>query len=306
MRHIIIIVFSLVCLSVRGQYFPIYSQYMMNGLAINPAYAGSRDVLSASVMYRNQWVGFDGAPVTMTLGAHWPFRNKALAAGLLMTSEKIGVMNNISCFGNYAYRFRVQNGFFSLGLKAGFELWKENQSKILTQDENDGAFNRTSASNTLPNFGFGIYYYTDKYFFGTSVPLILSYREKSNNTGYEAYHNIKNYNYLISAGYLLDINEIFKIKPSTLLRYRSDSPFQYDLNCNFILLKDGNLWLGVSYRAGEAMVGLAEFQLNTQLRIGYSYDYSLGTLSKYNNGTHEVMLRYEFRYVLKAINPKYF
>ncbi len=287
------------------QHFPIYSQYMLNGLAINPAYAGSREVLSASLMYRNQWVGFDGAPVTATLSGHMPLRNKTVALGLLFMNEKIGFINNISCFGQYAYRVRVGKGRLSFGLKAGFEMLKEDQSKIMTQQA-DNAFNNGNTGYFLPNFGFGTYYYNSKFFIGASVPSFLSYREASKGRGFEPYNDIKNYNFLLSTGVLFRVNDNLKIKPSTLWRYHTNSPLQYDINCNVILFKDDLLWIGTSYRGGEAIVGLVEYQLNRQIRLGYAYDYSLGPLSKYNSGSHEISFRYEFSYKINAINPRYF
>jgi len=305
MRYILIIAFFCVSVNANSQLSPIYSQYLMNGLAINPAYAGSRDVLSLSMMSRWQWVGFEGAPITTTFSGNMPFKNKALAMGLLISNEKIGIRNNLSCFGNYAYRVRTSNGFISFGLKAGFEMLKDNESLITTQNP-DNAFSGSNKGYFLPNFGFGVYFYNSKFFAGLSVPTFLSYREKNQGDGFEAYNDVKNYNYLASAGMLVNVNDNFKIKPSTLVKYMANNPMQYDLNCNFIFLKDGRLWLGASYRSNDALVGLFEFQLNTQLRLGYSYDYSLGGLSKYNSGSHEIMLRYEFRYILKALNPKYF
>ncbi len=305
MRYLLIIILFCIMVEANCQYSPIYSQYVMNGLAINPAYAGSRDVLSLSLMSRWQWVGFEGAPFTTTFSGNMPFKNKALAMGLIVINEKIGIRNNLSCFGNYAYRLRTNDGFLSFGLKAGFEMLKENSSEITTQQP-DYVFNNSDAGYFLPNFGFGVYYYNSNFFVGASIPTFLSYREKSQGNGFEAYNDIKNYNYLVSAGMLIGVNDNFKIKPSTLLRYLANSPVQYDINCNFIFLKDGKFWLGTSYRNKEAIVGLLEFQINTQLRLGYSYDYSIGALSKYNSGSHEIMLRYEFRYILKALNPKYF
>ena len=296
----------MICLSLSayGQHFPIYSQYMLNGLVINPAYAGSRDVLSTSIMYRDQWVGFEGAPVTATLSGHMPLRNKAIALGLVVINEKIGFSNNVSCFGDYAYRIRIGKGKLSFGFKVGFEMLKEDQSKISTQ-QSDNVFSNGNTSFYQPNFGFGAFYYNAKFFAGISVPEFLSYREASQGNGFEPYNDMNNYNFLVTAGTLFRINDNIKIKPSTLLRYQMNSSFQYDLNCNVILFKDA-LWVGASYRATEAIVALLEYQINPQIRVGYSYDYSLGPLSKYNSGSHEILFRYEFRYKINAINPRYF
>jgi type IX secretion system PorP/SprF family membrane protein len=306
MRYFLLIAFLIISVNGFSQFTPIYSNYLMNGLSINPAYAGSRDVLSLSLMSRKQWVGFDGAPFTTSFSGNMPFKNKALAMGLIVSNEKIGIRNNFNCYANYAYRIRTNNGFLSFGLKAGFESIKDNNSEINAQDPSDAVFNNGSKGYILPNFGFGIYYYNSQFFAGLSVPTFLSYREKSQGDGFTTYNEVRNYNYLFTTGVLLNINDNFKIKPSTLLKYVANSPFQYDLNCYFIFLKEGKLWFGTSYRSNDAIVGLFEFQLNTQWRLGYSYDYSLGGLSKYNNGSHEIMLRYEFRYIVKGLNPKYF
>jgi type IX secretion system PorP/SprF family membrane protein len=238
----------------------------------------------------------------MTVGIHFPFPNKALAAGILIQNEKIGISSNTSYYGNYAYRIRTKKGFLSFGLKAGFESSKENVYKISTEDNGDAVFEPGSEGYILPNFGVGVYYYDTKFFLGASLPVILSYREREG--GFEVYNNTRNYNVLFLSGMLININDFISIKPSTLIRYHCNSKTQLDLNCNLILFKDGFLWLGAAYRSSEALVGMMEFQLNPQLKIGYSYDYfNIGTL---HNGSHELMLRYEFRYIVKAINPKYF
>ena len=279
---------------------------MMNGLAINPAYAGSREVVSLLLSQRWQWVGFEGAPTTTSFNAHMPSKSKTVAFGLQFLDERIGVTNNLSIFGNYAYRVRLGTGRLSFGFKAGMEVLKENLSKLNLPQKDDPSFNQTATVSYLPNFGFGTYYYNDKFFAGLSIPTLLSYREESSGNGFKPYNDIKNYNFLLTGGVIFKINDNIKVKPSTLLRFHSNSPIQYDLNCNLILFKDDLLWVGASYRAKEAFVGLFEFQINTQLRLGYSYDFTLGPLTKYSSGSHEIVLRYELRYKINAINPRYF
>ena len=306
MRYAISILFLMCFLvTVKGQHSPIYSQYLMDGLAINPAYAGSRDVLTTSLRVRKQWLNFPGSPLTQSLSAHMPLRNKSLAVGLLLSNEKIGVQNNISFFGNYAYRIRVNSGMLAFGLKAGFELFKENDSQLTLENPGDYVFSN-NASYLLPNFGFGMYFSNAKYFLGVSIPELLSYREASKGLGYEFYNDPKNYNILLSGGYLFPVNEFLRIKPSTLLRYSINSTLQYDLNLNAILLRDASLWIGASYRVKDAVVGILEYQINTQLRTGLSYDYTLSALSKYSSGSVEFSVRYEFKYIVKALNPRFF
>jgi type IX secretion system PorP/SprF family membrane protein len=304
MRVFSIIIFFVLSFNIgKSQHFPIYSQYLLNGLAINPAYAGSRDVLSTSIMYRKQWINFPGTPSTATLSAHAPMRNRKISLGVNLISERIGVSNNNSFFVNYAYRVRMGLGHLAFGLKAGTEILHDDYGKISTKDD-DVVFS-SSESFLFPNVGFGMYYSTSQFFMGASIPSFLSYK-RSDADKYKAYNDIKNYNFLISSGYLIWVNNKFKLKPSTLLRYHANSPFQFDCNLNAILLKDGLLWLGLSYRYKEALVGLVEVQMGTKWRLGFSYDYTLGKLSGYNMGSIEIMLRMELISVVKTINPLFF
>lgn len=306
MRYVIFIcLFVQFHLITMGQNTPVYSQYLINGLLINPAYAGSRDVLSTVVTYRDQWAGFQGAPVTQTITGHMPLQNKSLALGVIITNESIGIINNTGIFGNYAYRVRLSSGMLAFGFKAGVDLFKENDSQLNIKDQGDYVFTN-KGSYVLPNFGAGVYYYNSNYFAGLSLPTILSYKESPGGNSYNAYNNAQNYNFMFFGGCLINVSDGFKLKPSTLIQYALNSTFQYDLNINAILLKDGILSFGTSYRANNAIVGIVEVQLNTQLKIGYSYDYNLNTLGTYSGGSHEITIRYEFKYIVNALNPRFF
>ncbi len=290
------------CLQGNSQYlFPVYSQYMLNGLALNPAYAGSRDVFNITLGYRNQWVGFDGAPITQTLSAHTPLRNENIALGVFLHNEQIDVRNNTSIYMNYAYRIPIGNGRLSLGLKAGGVLRNARWSNLSLHDPGDIVFTEPGTSDLLPNFGFGAYYYTDRYYFGASIPYFLS--DSTRDAKAVSYHNIKDYNYLVTGGVVLGKGDI-KVKPGFLLKYNAKNPLQIDANLSFII--SDLIWIGASYRLEDALVGLVKLQLSDQLRLGYTYDYSLGQLSKYNNGSHEIVLIYDFRYKVSAVNPRYF
>lgn len=281
--------------------FPVYSQYMLNGLALNPAYAGSRDVFNITLGYRNQWVGFDGAPVSQSLSAHTPMKNENIALGLFLHNEQIDVRNNTSLYFNYAYRMPLGNGRLALGLKAGGMIRNVNWSRIKLHDLGDAVFQEPAKQDMLPNFGFGAYYYTDRYYLGASVPFFLS--DSTRNAKTVQYHDLSNYNYLLTGGVVLG-NGGIKVKPSFLLKYNEKNPLQIDANLSFII---GDLiWIGGSYRMEDALVGLVKVQLTDQLRIGYTYDYSLGQLSNYNSGSHEIVLIYDFRFRVSAVNPRYF
>lgn len=285
-----------------SQHFPTYSQYMMNGLAINPAYAGSRDVLSATILYRQQWVGFEGAPSVISMGAHMPFRNQKVALGLQVFNETLGIEKNTGVYGNYAYRIQMGSGKIAFGLKAGFNIVKEVNNKITLHDPTiDNAFENVKETMFMPNFGFGVYYSNTKFFTGLSLPSLLGY-----NSGGEASSGLKTYNILLTGGYLFRISEKLKLKPSTLVKYKYESAPQFDLNLNWIFFKDDILWIGNSYRHQEAIVTLIEVQVSRKFRLGYSYDYSIGQLSKHNSGSHEIMIRYEWRDKVSTLNPLYF
>lgn len=303
-RLVIILLLGLsASLKIYSQYFPVYSQYMMNGLTINPAYAGSRDVFSLTAMSRHQWVGFEGAPTIYSLGVHMPLRNEKVALGLIVNNESVGIENSTGLYGNYAYRVRLGNGKLAFGLKAGFDFAREQLDKITLHDPNsDMAFETAKESLFLPNFGFGMYFSNFNYFVGLSVPSFLNY----DSNGKIAKPGLNSYNLLLTGGYLLRVSDIFKIKPSTLLKYKCQAPMQYDINLNFIFFKNDLLWVGASYRNKESIVGLIEIQVSRKFRLGYSYDYSIGPLKGYNNGSHEIMIRYEWRDKIDTLNPLYF
>jgi type IX secretion system PorP/SprF family membrane protein len=299
---IYISLFLLFCPAAGSQHlFPVYSQYMLNGLALNPAYAGSREVLNVTLGYRNQWVGFEGAPVSQTFGAHTPLKKEKIALGIFLHNEQIDVRNNTSFYFNYAYRATVGKGRLSLGLKAGGMNRNFNWNKLSLHDPGDIVFSSPGKSEMLPNFGFGAYYYTQSYFFGASIPLFLS--DSTRNSKAVSYHDMSRYNYLISGGLVTGQGSI-KVKPSFLLKYSAENPVQIDANLSFIF--SDLVWLGMSYRIHDALVGLFKLQLTDQFRIGYTYDYSIGHLNRFSNGSHEVVLIYDFRFRVNAVNPRYF
>ncbi len=274
---------------------------MLNGLALNPAYAGSREVFNFTLGYRNQWVGFEGAPVSQSLSLHTPLRNDKIGLGLYLHNEKIDIRNNTSLYINYAYRVPLASGRLSLGLKAGGISRNANWNNVSLSDPGDIVFSRPGTSDMLPNFGFGAYYYSDRFFLGASVPFFMS--DSTGINGAVLYHDFNNYNYLLSGGFLLGSGAV-RVKPSFLVKYNTMNPAQIDANLSFIFAD--LVWIGASYRMENTLVGLVKLQLNDQLRLGYTYDYSLGPLSRFNNGSHEIVLIYDLIYRVNAVNPRYF
>ncbi len=305
-RIISYIVFFLLVsvLNTRAQNYPVYSQYLLDGLVINPAYTGTREVLTASLSFRRKTMNFDGAPMMGTFSLHSPLKNDRIALGLMSHYQTYGVTTKASVFATYAFHIKTMNGRWSLGIKAGADMVNNNYSGVTTV-EPDPAFTEAISSYTLPNVGVGVYYNSDVFFAGFAIPEMFSYRENSSRSGFEFYHDYKNYYFMGAAGGLFSFTRGFKFKPSTLIRYSFNSPLLIDLNGNFIISEF--LWLGASWRLGEeVLVGILEFQVNQQFRLGYAYEYNLGNISTFVGGTHELALRYEFGKTISAANPRYF
>jgi type IX secretion system PorP/SprF family membrane protein len=272
---------------------------MRNGLAFNPAYAGSSDAFAASIVYRQQWTGFDGAPKTEVLSAHAPLKNDRVALGLLVYNDAYGVTNNTGLFLNYAFRIHLKKGILSLGLKAGGYMQSENLNSVITDQANDPVFADGSKKVTVPNCGAGIFYYGERFYTGFSIPGFLSSRAG------KIYHDFANYNFMLTSGVLFSLSQHVKFSPSFLLNYSLPTNIQLDLTGNMMFWNF--VWIGGSWRMQDnSGVAMIQFQISPQIGIGYSFDYSFGDLNKFNNGSHEVMLVWELRYKVKASNPRYF
>lgn len=310
-KYLFITLLSIAALQTYGQQDPMYSQYMFNMLAVNPAYAGSREVLSLTALGRRQWVGIDGAPQTLTFSADMPIRNKKIGLGVNFTNDKLGIMSNTAANIMYAYRLRVsKKGVLGMGLQGGFNQYRAAYGSVDPSQNSsynpDPAFS-SNISRFMPNIGAGLWFSTDKFYAGLSVPKLL--RNKLDDMGSAAndlaYQNRQNLHYFITAGYVFTLNEALKLKPSTLVKIVHGSPVQVDVNANLWI--HDVVGLGASYRSGDAISGLFELQINSQLRIGYAYDFTLTKLQQYNSGSHELMIRYEFGFDKgKILSPRYF
>jgi type IX secretion system PorP/SprF family membrane protein len=287
--------------------YPVYSQYLQNGLLINPAYTGSREALSAFLSYRMQWMGTKGSPVIQSVSLHSPMKNDKVALGIMAQFMQFGFTKSTSIYASYAYHIRVGEGKLSFGLKGGADLSNTDYTGILLTNAGDPVFSGNDKPYVLPNVGAGIYYFSSKLFAGVSVPQFLSYR-KTGKGLVQAYHSFNDYDLIFSAGGLLTFSQFFKFKPSLLIDYSLQSTkklTQLDINGNFIL--GDLLWLGGSWRTSEQVaVGIIQVQINPQLMFGFSYDYPAGRMNSYSKGSSEFILRYEFGYKISAANPRYF
>ena len=299
----IIILFFILCTSATAQYNFLYRQYVLNQLGLNPGYTGSREVFVVAGHMRAQWLGVEGAPVTETVAADAPLKKNKIAIGFYAINEKIATTRNTNFDINYAYRIPMRVGKLSFGLKTSLNTFNTKQPGELNNTI-DQVFAGDNRSYFFPNFGVGVYYYDfNRFFFGLSVPSLLNYKNSDTDEGYEIENNVKYYNFLGSAGVLVNINEKLKWRLSSLAQYSMLTSFDCDVNTMFII--DNLVWVGGSYHTSGIMVFMAQYQVNPQLKVGYSYDYSMGLLN-YLGGSHEIMLRYEFSYIIKAVSPIFF
>ena len=287
-----------------GQLEPLLDQHQLNGLAINPAYAGSQDALNVGVHTRAQWTGFDGAPRTTTFSAHTPLKNKKVNLGLLVMGDKLGSRKETGFLLSYAYRIPLATGKLALGLAAGITSLTPDMDLIRYADQGDRLLQDPGKRAVLPEFSLGAYYHTDRYFVGLSLPLFMSHLSPGGSGDYQSAVRPAEINYLLNAGYLFSATEKIDILPSVLLRVNPSSASQLDIHCDVIYAQ--RFWLGTNVRTNGQLSALLQVQINPQFRIGYSYGYELSELSSYQHGSHEVALRYNFRYTLNVISPRYF
>jgi type IX secretion system PorP/SprF family membrane protein len=288
--------------------YPVYSQYLQNGLLINPAYSGTRGSLSGFLSYRMQWMGIPDAPVFQTITLNAPMKNDKVGLGLMAQFMQFGFTKSQSIYASYAYHIKLKSGKLSFGLKGGFDRSNTDYSGLVTTTLNDPVFTDNEKPYFLPNIGAGIYYFSEKLFAGMAIPSFLSYRRNTSNSSVEVFHDLKKYDLIFSGGGLITFSPVLKFKPSVLLDYSLDKTkklTQFDINGNFIL--GDMVWIGGSWRTSEqVVVGILQLQLNQQLMFGFSYDYPVGRMNTYSKGSSEFILRYEFGYRVSTANPRYF
>ena len=281
---------------------------MFNGLVLNPAYAGSQETFTATAMLRKQWVGIEGAPQTQTFSAHSPLdelrRTKRpvspVSLGLILFHDQIAITGQTGLLASYAYRLLLINGgSLSFGLQGGFSQLRIRYSEL--ELDGDPSFAGGDMTHWQPDFGAGIYYQSDRFYTGFSVPQMLRSRiYVDRNTLSMAPH------YFLSAGYVFDVNPTMKLKPSVLIKNFSGDVFQFDLNCNVFLNEILNV--GISWRSFESVGTMLQFQVHARFSLGYSFDIPYGNqFSTLTSGSHEIMVNYRVpKKKIRTINPRFF
>ena len=285
---------------------PMYSQYMFNMLGVNPDYAGNREASSFNFFQRSQWIGLQGAPQTTSFSFDQSILNKRAGWGIQFYDDKIGVekADGINIMGST--RIQVsENGILSGGLSLGLMNYRIDLMNVTGRfTPNDPAF-YSNLNKWMPSLGLGVYYNTDNFYAGVSIPNILKSRLTAFDLIRSGLQKVNQKHIFLTTGIVIPINEDLKLKPSTMIKMVEGAPIEADFNTN-IWLRD-IIGVGVSYRTGDAVIGMAEIQANQNLRFGYAYDMTISPLKFYNTGTHEIMIRYEIgNFKTKIKSTRYF
>lgn len=298
------IVLLTILMSFQGfaQQDAIYSQYMFNQMVINPAYAGSRNSMSAVLLHRTRWLGMDGAPTTSTFSIHSDLSESNLAWGANFAADRLGATTNVMAAVAGAYHLRLKKGKLSFGLRAGFYNSSINGSKLDFRDPTDPLFAETRQTATVPSLDFGLYYYTRKFYVTFAINHLnngrLDYSNLSNST-----FNLRNFN-VLGMGYAFEVSENIIVKPSFLLK--GSDGFDANMDFNISVLFYEFMWFGVSTRNRTNLNFLFEFNVTDYFRAGYSYDAFLNGLNPATSGAHELFIGFDFsRDKSKVTSPRY-
>ncbi|MEY3238212.1 MAG: hypothetical protein RI883_2313 [Bacteroidota bacterium] len=307
MKKLILIFTAIVfcTLTASAQQDPMVSQYMFNGLYLNPAYAGSHEYWTSTLSYRNQWVGFEGAPETAIAAVDGRIADKNMGLGLILLHDKIGVTRQNTAIINYSYQIKTgEKSKLALGINAGVSQFSAKLTDLTVWDQ-DNVFKNDLTSQLLPRFGVGVYHFGKKHYVGLSIPTLFAYQKDMNFNFDLSRSSFLRRHYLLTAGYVFETSKEIKLKPSVLLKYVNNAPLEADFNLSTIY-KD-MYSIGVSYRTNDAVAIILEYQTNSFFRIGYSYDITVSKLRNYSSGSHEIMIGIDFgKDLVKIKTPRYF
>lgn len=290
--------------SSRAQQDPQYTNYMYNTININPAYAGSRGALSIFGLHRSQWVGLEGAPATNSFSVNTPIADSKVGLGVSFVNDALGVMdeNTISIDFSYTLDLNNRGSKLSFGMKGSANLLNVAYSDLNKYNPNDPQLLNDVRNEFTPNIGAGIYWHNEKSYVGFSVPSFLESTRYDNNIQSTMQQKM---HYYLMAGHVFEINPMLKFKPAFLIKAVNGAPIQADVTANFLV--HDKFSIGGAYRWDAAWSGLVGFQVTDGLFIGYSYDSDTRALRNYNNGSHEIFLRFELFNKYRRVNsPRFF
>lgn len=284
-----------------------YTQFMFNKLYFNPAYAGAKEALCISGIYRNQWIGMDGAPQTATLNVHAPIWKRRMGIGASITNDRIGLTDRWNMDFNYAYRIQLpKESVLSIGLRGSVSYMSIRWDNAELTQVFDQSVPAAQNSKIMPNFGAGIYYQSRKWYLGFSMPRLFKNRIDFNTNNQGTIEPELTQHYFMSGGVSIDLGKNVQLQPNVLLKYTPNTPFDADINCSIVFFE--TILLGVSYRVGDSVDGLLQWRIVPQFTLSAAYDFTLTPLQQYNRGSLEVMIQYCFccQKGKRLHNPRFF
>ena len=287
----------------HAQQDPQYTQYMYNMNVINPAYAGSQGTLNIGMLYRTQWVGFEGAPKTVTASINAPVGNN-VGLGFTAIADEIGPVKEQNIFADFSYTIHTSEiGRLAFGIKGGATFQRIDFQRLSTVEKEDPLININNLNEIYPNVGAGIFYYAERFYAGLSVPNILETRHFEKDGGVISKASEKMH-YFFTTGYVFDMSNDVKLKPSMLVKGAAGAPLSIDLSANVLIYN--KLELGLSYRLDDSVSAIISLFVQSNFRIGYAYDYTTSNFGNFNSGTHEIMLHYNVDNSRQGKSPRFF
>lgn len=297
--NLAIIFIAIIGTKLVAQQEPQFTQFNDNMLYFNPAYAGSKEAINVTAMHRDQWVGFQGRPITSTISLNTPLSYKSLGFGLSLVSDQLGIIDQKMVFADISYTIKFNNkSKLSFGIKGGVNSLSLGSS-FNTTTQNDPNLNSENINRFNPNFGFGMYYYTPKFFCGISMPKMVENTYDGTNVNSESRH------YYANIGTVLPLNPFWKLRAIAQAKATKGSPVGIDLSVTGIY--NDKILIGTMYRLGIEGGVFAQFQLGPQFRAGLAYDFGMNAMRDYHNGSFEVMLSYDILFKKEGVrSPRYF
>lgn len=306
LKYIIIAGIMLTTLKSTGQQDPIFTQYMFNTQAINPAYAGMWEKIGFISLVRKQWLGIDKSPFTQMVSFHSPLNNEYVGVGLNVINDRLAYEERLSVFADYSYELLMTSERrLRLGMKVGFMHYKNPLTRYQLYPDGifDPMFQEDIDLKFLPNFGVGAFYYDEDYYISFSIPKLVKNDFKENRNNFSSLAEIRHL--YLSGGYVFHLNPVLKFKPTMMLRAAIGVPVQVDLSANFLL--NDKLWLGTMVRTGDALCFVAQWIFDNNIRIGYAMDVTFTEIYRQQNGTYEFTLSYDIDFYGRSyIRAKYF
>lgn len=298
---LLVLVFGLQAYVSKAQQPPQYTQYMYNTMVLNSGYTGTIGKLEATLLHRSQWVGIDGSPENQSFSIHGKVKDK-IGLGLSAINDNLGASNTIDINGNFAYELVTgYNTKLSLGINAGLNVLNVDWSKGIYADDQDPIF-MENVNTIRPIVGVGAYFYSNKWYVGLSTQNLFNSKIYNDDDKMLTDRKIQ---YYVMGGYVFELSRSLKFKPAFLTKHVAGAPITVDLSANFLIVE--KLSLGLAYRYNDAISALAGFYISPKFFVGYAYDHSLTGLRNYNDGSHEIILKFNALSGNKrALSPRFF